>query len=77
MRLIAIRLAALSVLSCFALVAVAAGQVPVPPVKPGLWEARMSMLDADQGGLGMSGYRHGGHPRASCGEVAHLKAVVA
>jgi hypothetical protein len=47
MRLIATRLAALSVLSCFALVAVAAGQLPVPPVKPGLWEARSSALDAD------------------------------
>ena len=48
MRLIAIRLAASSVLSCLALVvAVAAGPLPVPPVKPGLWEARMSALDAD------------------------------
>jgi hypothetical protein len=47
MRLIAIRLAASSVLSCFVLVAVAAGPLPVPPVKPGLWEARMSGLDAD------------------------------
>jgi hypothetical protein len=47
MRLIAIRCAALSVLSSFALVAGGAGQVPVPPVKPGLWEARMSTLDAD------------------------------
>src|SRR5882672_10493868 len=46
MRLIAIRLAASSVLSCF-VVAVAAGPLPVPPVKPGLWEARMSALDAD------------------------------
>ena len=45
MRLIAIRLAAASVLSCFALVA--AGPLPVPPVKSGLWEARMSALDAD------------------------------
>jgi hypothetical protein len=41
------RLAASSVLSCLALVAVAAGPLPVPPVKPGLWEARMSALDAD------------------------------
>ena len=47
MRLIAIRLAASSVLSCVVLVAVAAGPLPVPPVKPGLWEARMSALDAD------------------------------
>ena len=47
MRLIANRLAAVSVLSCFALTALAAGQLPVPPVKPGLWEARMSTLDAD------------------------------
>src|SRR5258708_26987829 len=47
MHLIAIRLAASSVLSCFALLAVAAGPLPVPPVKPGLWEARMSALDAD------------------------------
>ena len=46
MRLIAIRLAASSVLSCFVLVA-AAGPLPVPPVKPGLWEARMSALDAE------------------------------
>jgi hypothetical protein len=48
MRLIAIRLAAASVLACLALVAVgAAGPLPTPPVKPGLWEARMSALDAD------------------------------
>jgi hypothetical protein len=47
MRLNAIRLAALSVLTCFTLVAVAAGPLPAPPVKPGLWEARMSSLDAD------------------------------
>jgi uncharacterized protein DUF3617 len=47
MRLIAIHLVAASVLSCFALLAVAAGPLPVPPVKPGLWEARMSVLDAD------------------------------
>jgi hypothetical protein len=47
MRLIAIRLAALSVLSCFALAAGAAGPLPVPPVKPGLWEARMTSLDAE------------------------------
>jgi len=46
MRLIAIGLATSSVLSCFALVAVAAG-LPVPPVKAGLWEARMTSLDAD------------------------------
>jgi Protein of unknown function (DUF3617) len=47
MRLIAIRLAASSLLSCLALVAIAAGPLPAPPVKPGLWEARMSALDAD------------------------------
>jgi hypothetical protein len=47
MRLIAIRLAGLSVLSCFTLAAFAAGQLPVPPVKSGLWEARMSSLDAN------------------------------
>src|SRR2546430_15067274 len=47
MRLIAIRFAALSVLSGFALAAGAAGPMPVPPVKPGLWEARMTSLDAD------------------------------
>ncbi len=47
MRPIAIRLAASSVLSCFTLFAFAAGPLPVPPVKPGLWEARMSALDAD------------------------------
>jgi hypothetical protein len=45
MRLIAIPLTAFSVLLCLALVAVAAG--PLPPVKPGLWEARMSALDVD------------------------------
>ena len=47
MRLIAIRLTTSSVLLCFVLVTVAAGPLPVPPVKPGLWEARMSTLDAD------------------------------
>jgi len=47
MRQIASRLAALSVLSCFAFAALAAGQLPVPPVKSGLWEARMSSLDAN------------------------------
>ena len=47
MRLIALRLAALSVFTCFALLAIAAGPLPVPPVKSGLWEARMSALDAD------------------------------
>jgi hypothetical protein len=46
MRLITIRLAASSLLSCLALAAVAA-QLPMPPVKPGLWETRMSALDAD------------------------------
>jgi len=46
MRVIAIGLVASSVLSCLAFAA-AAGPLPVPPVKPGLWEVRMSMLDAD------------------------------
>ena len=46
MRLITIRFAASSLLSCLAFAAVA-GQLPVPPVKPGLWETRMSALDAD------------------------------
>jgi len=48
MRLIAIPVAASSILSCLAIGAlVAAGALPVPPVKPGLWETRMSTLDAD------------------------------
>ena len=47
MRPIAIRLAVASVLSCVALVAAVAGPLPVPPVKPGLWEARISALDGD------------------------------
>jgi hypothetical protein len=46
MRPIAIRLAASFVLSSLAFVTLA-GQLPVPPVKPGLWETRMSVLDAD------------------------------
>lgn len=47
MRPIAIRLAAASVLSCAALVAVLAAQsMPTPPVKPGLWEVKSSALDA-------------------------------
>ena len=46
MLLITIRLAASSLLSCLALAAVAA-QLPAPPVKVGLWETRMSALDAD------------------------------
>ena len=45
MRLISIRLFGLSVLASFAIAAVAAPP-PVPPVKPGLWETRMSALDA-------------------------------
>ena len=45
MRRISIRLAALCFLSCLAIVAVAGP--PVPPVKPGLWETRMSGLDAN------------------------------
>jgi Protein of unknown function (DUF3617) len=44
MRLISM-IATLSVLSCLAIVAVAGP--PVPPVKPGLWETRMSALDAN------------------------------
>lgn len=48
MRPIAIRLAASSALSCVAFVAAAAvGPLPVPPVKPGLWETRISALDAN------------------------------
>jgi len=47
MRLIAVRLAASSLLPCLALGVAAAGPLPVPPVKPGLWEVRMSVLDAD------------------------------
>jgi hypothetical protein len=46
MRPIAIRFAASFVplsLACVTL----AGQLPVPPVKPGLWETRMSALDAN------------------------------
>jgi len=46
MHVIAIRLVALSVLLSLALV-VAAAQMPAPPVKPGLWETRMSTLDAE------------------------------
>jgi hypothetical protein len=46
MRLIAIRLAASSVL-CSLVAVAAAGPLPAPPVKPGLWEARMSVLDAE------------------------------
>jgi hypothetical protein len=47
MRLIVIFLVGSFVLSCFAILAVAAGPLPIPPVKPGLWEARWSALDAD------------------------------
>src|SRR3984893_3916128 len=47
MRLIAIRLAASSVLSCFVLFSASAGPLPVTPVKQGLWESRMSALDAN------------------------------
>lgn len=46
MRLMTIRPIGLSVLSCLAIAAVAAAP-PVPPVKPGLWETRMSGLDAN------------------------------
>lgn len=47
MRLTAICFAVGSVFSCLGLVLVAAGQQPIPPVKPGLWEVRTSALDAD------------------------------
>src|ERR1044072_90689 len=47
MRLIAIRLAVASVFPVLALSVVVAGAVPVPPVKPGLWGVKMSVLDAD------------------------------
>jgi len=47
MRLIARGLAAASVLSGLGLVAAAAAPLPVPPVKTGLWEVRMSVVDAD------------------------------
>jgi hypothetical protein len=47
MRPVVIRLATSLVLGCLVFAAVAAQQKPVPPVKPGLWEARMSGLDAD------------------------------
>lgn len=47
MRMIAIGLAASTVLSCFALAVVVAGAPPVPPVKPGLWETKMTVLDAN------------------------------
>jgi len=47
MRPIARGLAASSVLSCLAVAVAAAGALPVPPVKVGLWEVRMSMLDAE------------------------------
>src|SRR5262245_2872960 len=47
MRPIARGFAAASVLSCLALTFAAAGAVPVPPVKAGLWEVKMSMLDAE------------------------------
>ena len=47
MRLIATGLAATSAFSCLALVVAVAAPLPVPPVKTGLWEVRMSGLDAD------------------------------
>ena len=43
---ISIRLIGLSVLASFAIAPVAVPP-PVPPVKPGLWETRMSALDAN------------------------------
>ena len=46
MHLMSIRPIGLSVLSCVAIAAVAVPP-PVPPVKPGLWETRMSGLDAN------------------------------
>ena len=45
MRLISIRPVGLTVLASVTIAAVAAPP-PVPPVKPGLWETRMSALDA-------------------------------
>ena len=47
MRLITIRLAVSFVLLCLALMAVAAQTRPVPPVKGGLWQVRMSSIDAN------------------------------
>ena len=44
---VAIRLAVSSLLSCLAFSALAAQSFPAPPVKPGLWEAKSSALDAD------------------------------
>jgi hypothetical protein len=47
MRLIASSLVMSRVLSSLAVGAVAFAAGPVPPVKPGLWEARMTVLDAN------------------------------
>jgi len=47
MRLIAQGLAATCVVSCLAFAVAGAGPLPAPPVKAGLWEVRMSVLDAD------------------------------
>jgi len=47
MGLIAEGRAATLVLSCLVLAVAAAGPLPAPPVKAGLWEVRMSVLDAD------------------------------
>jgi hypothetical protein len=47
MRQVTIRHAVSSLLASLMLFAVVAAQRPVPPVKPGLWEVRASMLDAN------------------------------
>lgn len=47
MRVIAKGVAGSSVVLCLAGAVAAAGPTPVPPVKAGLWEVRMSVIDAD------------------------------
>lgn len=47
MRTLMIRSAVLSVLGAVALLAYAAGTLPAPPIKTGLWEVTTKMLDAD------------------------------
>jgi hypothetical protein len=46
MRSLIARSAVFSALGSVALLASAAGSMPAPPIKPGLWEVRMSVLDA-------------------------------
>jgi len=46
MRTVAARLAVLTALGSLLSLARAAGSLPVPPIKPGLWEVKGSMLDA-------------------------------